>query len=96
MDEPEKEFPKSYAEKKPVERRKSGDEKEVERVRHPLTVNVDRIEIEPKTDNGVVRMAYDLMIYEYDMRKLYEALKISLENTVVVPMRVRVIGRLES
>lgn len=91
---------KSYEEKppeKPVERRKNEDGEEVARIRHPLTVHVDKIEIEPEVDRGgVVRMAYDITLYEYDMRKLYGALKESLENKVIVPLRVRVIGRLES
>lgn len=82
---------------KPVERRKNGDDREVVRVRHPLTLRVDKIEIEPEVDNGgVVRMAYDIMLYEYDMRKLHKALKENLEKKVIVPLRVRVIGRLES
>lgn len=87
---------KSY-EEKPTERRKNEDGEEVSRVRHPLTLNVDKIEIEPEVDRGgVVRMAYDITLYEYDMRKMYVALKESLENKVIVPMRIRVIGRLES
>ena len=71
--------------------------KKPNRVRYPLMLHVDKIEVEPKVDkDGAVRTAYDVIIYEYDMRKLYEALKKGLESKVIIPMKVRIIGRLES
>lgn len=91
MDEPKKPVDK------PVERRKNGDDKEVARVRHPLTVWVDKIEFEPEVDtNGVTRSAYDLELTESDMKKLYEGLKNRLEKKYISPVRIRIIGRLVS
>lgn len=94
MDEPK---PKSYAEKKTVERRKNDDEKIHHRVRHPLTIYVDKIEFEPDINLGdVTRSAYDLELTEFDMRKLHDWLTQRLEEKVIIACRIRVTGRLVS
>jgi hypothetical protein len=66
-------------------------------VRFPVTLFVDQIEFDPvKYEGNVVRTAYDLELTEYDMKKLYEELKIRLEKPVVIPTTIRVTGRLVS
>lgn len=66
-------------------------------VRLPITLYVDGIEFDPEIFYGrAVRTAYDLELTPYDMRKLYEELKNRLDNNVVAPVRIRVIGRLVS
>jgi hypothetical protein len=79
------------------ERRKQDQSKNANRIRHPLTVWVDKIEFEPEVDyGGVTRTAYDLELTEYDMQKLYDGLKERLEKKTVIATRIRIIGRLVS
>lgn len=95
MDEPKK--PVENPESKPVERRKIGDDKIHHRVRHPLTLYVDKIEFEPDVNFGdVTRSAYDLELTKYEMIKLRDYLKERLEQKTVISARIRVTGRLVS
>lgn len=66
-------------------------------VRLPLTLYVDGVEFDPDVFYGrVVRTAYDLELTPHDMKVLYEELKKRLEEKTIIPVRVRVIGRLVS
>jgi hypothetical protein len=66
-------------------------------VRHPLTLFVDSIQFDPEVYSGdVVRTAYDLELTEYDIKKLYDVLDACLKTNPIIPIRIRVIGRLVS
>lgn len=66
-------------------------------IRVPLTLYVDKIEFEPTEYVGeVIRTAYDLELTEHDMKKLHDELGKRLEHKIIVPTRIRVIGRLVS
>lgn len=66
-------------------------------VRLPLTLYVDGIEFDPDVFYGrAVRTAYDLELTEHDIKKLHEYLKTCLERNPIIPIRIRVIGRLVS
>ena len=69
------------------------------RVRLPITVYVDRVEFDPVVEfTTTTRTSYDLELNEFDMKKLYEGLKLKLEGPSQFPKatRIRVIGRLVS
>jgi len=68
------------------------------RVRHPITIYVEKVEFDPEVviDFEVIRTAYDIELNEQDMRKLYEGLKTRLEEKFPVAIRIRIIGRLVS
>jgi hypothetical protein len=75
------------------------DKKEERRgfVRLPLTLYVDGLEFEPDVFYGrTVRSAYDLELTTYDMKKLHDELGKRLNDKILTPMRIRVIGRLVS
>ncbi len=63
-------------------------------VRSPLVLFVDGLELEPEVSMGVTRTSYDLEITEYDMRKLQTWISKRLQQPIITPLRVRVIGRL--
>lgn len=66
-------------------------------VRHPLTLFVDSIQFDPEVYSGdVVRTAYDLELTEYDIKKLHDVLDACLKTNPIIPIRIRVIGRLVS
>lgn len=66
-------------------------------VRYPVTLFVDSIQFDPEVYSGdVVRTAYDLELTEYDIKKLYDVLDACVKKHPIIPIRIRVIGRLVS
>jgi len=69
------------------------------RVRLPITVYVDAVEFDPVVEfTTTTRTSYDLELTEYDMKKLFEGLKLKLERESQFPKatRIRITGRLVS
>lgn len=66
-------------------------------VRYPVTLFVDSIQFDPEVYSGdVVRTAYDLELTEYDIKNLYDVLDACVKKNPIIPIRIRVIGRLVS
>jgi hypothetical protein len=67
------------------------------KVRHPVTLYVDQIELGPDIEYGeTIRTAYVLEITGPDAQKLMEYLQKRLEQHPVAAIRIKVIGRLVS
>ena len=68
------------------------------RVRSPITLFVDAVEISPSTEfySEVVKTAYDLEFTEFDVRKLHTLLGERLDKGLLLTVRIRFIGRLVS
>lgn len=68
------------------------------RVRSPITLFVDDVEISPKAefDAEVVKTAYDLELTEFDVKKLHKLLGERLDQGHLLSVRIRFIGRLVS
>lgn len=71
----------------------SAPKRKPSRVRYPSVLWIDKIEFEPEVSGEVTRTSYDLELNEYDMRVLYEGLKIRLKEKYVIATRIRFTGR---
>jgi hypothetical protein len=66
-------------------------------VRVPLRLSVDDIELNPaKVTAEIIRTAYDLTINPEEIQKLYKWLGESIKDHPYAPLKIRVIGKLES
>jgi hypothetical protein len=66
-------------------------------VRVPLRLSVDDIELNPaKVTAEIIRTSYDLTFNPEEIQKLYNWLGESIRDHPYAPVRIRVIGKLES